>query len=193
MNTNHHHDSPHLQGRLARRGGATVTTMPDSPQRGLAEVGARDPQDGPAPEQSEAIRAIVLANSPYLLRGLCLQNGPARERNRRPRRHQLVLPLPLQNPANRLTKNGDARIADCRGQEDVSSSAERERNLPMRGARRPGRAAGLAARRPGSRPASSGPTRRRCCLAVGETVVLLHPPLPVVGVSIVINKGASSK
>ena len=33
----------------------------------------------------------------------------------------------------------------------------------------------------------------RLCLAVGETVILLHPPLPVVGVSMGIQKGVSSR
>ena len=53
--------------------------------------------------------------------------------------------------------------------------------------RRRCRPAGLRAPRGGGRPSAALQPSRACThLAVGETVLLLHPPLPLVGVSIVI-------
>ena len=37
--------------------------------------------------------------------------------------------------------------------------------------------------------AQSGPATSEPCLAVGETVILPHPPLPLVGVSIAMERG----
>ena len=58
---------------------------------------------------------------------------------------------------------------------------------------RQGRGPGLPARSSSSRHARAGRRSRRGTwrtgLAVGETVILLHPPLPLVGVSIGVERG----